>query len=86
LQEIQRDRDELSQELEAKNITIQKLILENQALAGRFAAAQKEAEELIKFTKEFFEPTNLKQQPHNVVNFLFFEILGTRCFISIKRL
>jgi hypothetical protein len=57
---MQKERDDLNSELEAKNITVQKLIVENQALAARFAAAQKEAEDLIKFTKEFVEPTNLK--------------------------
>lgn len=57
---MQKERDELNSELEAKNITVQKLIVENQSLAARYSAAQKEAEELIKFTKEFFEPTNIK--------------------------
>jgi len=57
---MQRERDELSKELESKNITVQKLVAENQALAARFTAAQKEAEELIRFTKDFFEPTNYK--------------------------
>lgn len=57
---MQKERDDLNSELEAKNITVQKLIVENQSLAARFAAAQKEAEDLIKFTKEFVEPTNLK--------------------------
>ena len=64
---MQKERDELDKELQAKKITIQKLVDENQTLSARFTEAQKEAEELIRFTKEFFEPTNQKNYSYRDV-------------------
>jgi len=62
----------LSKELELKNVTIQRLVNENRSLSKKLDAAQKEAEDLVKYTKEFLEPLDLEatREEVNVVGLI----------------
>jgi len=53
---LSKERERLAKELEVKNITIERLVQENKNLSTRLTGAQREAEELIRFTKEFTTP------------------------------
>ena len=62
MQDIINGTHNLKMELDSKSITIKQLAEENTLLCARLAQAQREAEELIKFTKDYLEPDNIKPQ------------------------
>jgi len=59
---LSKERERLAKELEVKNITIERLVNENKNLSTRLTGAQREAEELIRFTKEFTTPMKPKKE------------------------
>jgi len=58
-----KQRDELSVELHSKELTVQRLVDENKNLSTKLVAAQREAEELVKYAETFLSPKNGE---HNV--------------------
>ncbi len=53
-----KQRDELGAELHSKELTVQRLVDENRNLSTKLVAAQREAEELVKYAETFLSPKN----------------------------
>ena len=60
MQDIVKETDDIKKELDSKSITIKQLAIENKLLCGRLTQAQKEAEELIKFTRSYLKPDSIR--------------------------
>ncbi len=67
MQEITREREQMSQDLSNRSLTVKKLMEENAELILRIQSAQKEAHELVQFGRG--EEVPERQSVRNIIKY-----------------